>query len=143
MPDAEAAVRALFSDSNTPRPTAICCISDEMAMVAMRAIRSLGLSVPRDVSVVGWLNAGAAEYADPALTSVAEPLEEMGRRLVQLLLARNATQLALEQAAQAPATRAKARRSDASESEFEDSPQREALPMELVARDSTAPPPTR
>jgi DNA-binding LacI/PurR family transcriptional regulator len=112
-----------------------------MAMVAMRTARALGLSVPRDVSIVGWLNMGAAEFADPPLTSVAEPLEEMGRRVVQQLLARNAAHLALEQATQTSATKSiKARRAEALA--LEDSPQREALPMQLVARDSTAPPPT-
>jgi LacI family repressor for deo operon, udp, cdd, tsx, nupC, and nupG len=119
---AEEAVRALMKNSKSA-PTAICCINDEMAMVALRTVRSLGLRVPHDVSVVGWVNGRAAEFADPPLTSVAEPLEAMGHCLAQRLLERNATQRA---------------KSENGESAFDDTPRREALPMELVVRDSTA-----
>ena len=128
---AERAAHALLQPTHgTPRPTAICCISDEMAMVVMRTARRLGLRVPEDVSVVGWLNVRASECADPPLTTVAEPFEEMGRRIVQKLLARNA--------AHSAAQRAAGQKSDAAP--LDDSPSREALPMQLVVRESTAPP---
>jgi LacI family transcriptional regulator len=123
----ENVVRDLMKNSKSaPRLTAICCINDEMAMVVMRTVRSLGLRVPQDVSVVGWVNGRAAEFADPSLTSVAEPLEAMGHCLAQRLMARNA------------AHRAK---SESGETAFDDSPLREALPMRLVVRDSSAVPP--
>jgi DNA-binding LacI/PurR family transcriptional regulator len=69
-----------------PRPTAILCISDLMALVVCRTIRLMGLRVPEDVSVVGYDGIAAAARCDPALTTLEQPFEEMGRLSVQYLL---------------------------------------------------------
>jgi LacI family transcriptional regulator len=68
-------------------PTAIQCYTDRMAMGAYRAIRRAGLSIPDDVSVIGFDNQDQlAPWLDPPLTTVQLPHEEMGRWAVQHLL---------------------------------------------------------
>ncbi len=62
-----------------PRPTGILVVSDWMAVGVLEAASSLGLSVPGDLSVVGFDDAIISEVTAPALTTVHQPLEEMGR----------------------------------------------------------------
>lgn len=70
-----------------PRPTALFCFNDRMAMGAYRAIQSRGMRVPDDVSVVGYDDAEQiAPWLDPPLTTVALPHYEMGRWAVAYLL---------------------------------------------------------
>jgi DNA-binding LacI/PurR family transcriptional regulator len=68
------------------RPTAILAMSDAMAIGAMRAIRELRLSVPRDVSVVGFDDIDLATHIDPPLTTVHQPIRRKGEEAVRLLL---------------------------------------------------------
>lgn len=68
------------------RPTAIVAANDLMAMGAIRELRKAGLRVPEDVSVVGFDNILFAELADPPLTTVALPREEIGQAAVEALL---------------------------------------------------------
>jgi LacI family repressor for deo operon, udp, cdd, tsx, nupC, and nupG len=67
------------------RPTAIFAANDEMAMGAIKAARERGLSVPADLSVVGFDDIAMAAAWDPALTTVAQPCGEMGSRAMILL----------------------------------------------------------
>ena len=72
----QAALRLLKPES---RPTAVFCYNDRMAMGAYRAARELGLSIPDDISVVGFDNQQLiAENLYPALTTVTLPHYEMG-----------------------------------------------------------------
>ena len=68
--------------------TAIFCFNDIAAIGAIRALRDAGLSVPGDVSVVGFDDIQSAAYTTPSLTTVRQPLLEMGRRGAQVLLDR-------------------------------------------------------
>jgi LacI family transcriptional regulator len=68
------------------RPTAIFAFNDELAISVLRAARERGLRVPEDVSVVGFDDGEKARITTPALTSVRQPLAEMGRMAVTLLL---------------------------------------------------------
>jgi DNA-binding LacI/PurR family transcriptional regulator len=68
------------------RPTAVVCFSDLTAIGALRAARSAGLNVPRDVSVVGYDDIALAAYAEPPLTTVAQQTHELGRRAMLLTL---------------------------------------------------------
>lgn len=68
------------------RPTAIFCFSDEMAMGALSAIASSGLSCPNDISLVGFDDIRFAQFTRPALTTVSQPMESIGRESVRLLL---------------------------------------------------------
>lgn len=68
--------------------TAIICATDEMAGGAIRVIQERGLSVPRDISVVGFDNKPLAELLSPSLTTVQISCEEMGRVATELLAMR-------------------------------------------------------
>ncbi len=97
------------------RPTAIFAGSDMQAIGALRAAQELGLRVPDDVSLVGYDDLPLAQWTVPALTTVRQPLAEMGAA---------ATRMVLELAAgSTPAVT------------------RVNLATELVVRESTAPPP--
>ena len=68
--------------------TAIFCFNDISAIGAIRALKDAGLSVPGDVSVVGFDDIQSAAYSTPSLTTVRQPLAEMGTRGAQVLLER-------------------------------------------------------
>lgn len=72
--------------SNATPPSALFCFSDEMAMGALAALRGLGLACPRDVSLVGFDDIRFAAYLDPPLTTVSQPMAEIGHETVRLLL---------------------------------------------------------
>lgn len=67
------------------RPDALHVATDPMALGALRALRERGLSVPGDVALVGFDGLPSARPTDPALTTVVQPVVEVGRRAVQLL----------------------------------------------------------
>ena len=98
--------------------TAIFCFNDIAAIGAIRALRDAGLSVPGDVSVVGFDDIQSAAYSTPSLTTVRQPLLEMGRRGAQILLQRIAHR----------------------ENEY---PSEVVMAPELVIRESTGPAPTK
>jgi len=68
--------------------TAVFCFNDIAAIGAIRALKDAGLSVPGDVSVVGFDDIMSAAYSTPSLTTVRQPLAEMGRRGAKVLLER-------------------------------------------------------
>jgi DNA-binding LacI/PurR family transcriptional regulator len=68
--------------------TAVFCFNDIAAIGAIRALKDGGLSVPGDVSVVGFDDIQSAAYATPSLTTVRQPLFAMGKRGAQVLLER-------------------------------------------------------
>ena len=68
------------------RPTGVCCANDEMAAGVLRAAHQLGLSVPEDLSVVGFDDITMANYTDPPLTTVGVVKEYLGRRAMTRLL---------------------------------------------------------
>lgn len=72
---------------SSPDVRALLCMNDRLAFGAYQAIADLGLTVPEDISVVSFDNDDLATYLRPALTTIALPHEQMGRRAVELLLA--------------------------------------------------------
>jgi DNA-binding LacI/PurR family transcriptional regulator len=66
--------------------TAIICASDLMALGAIRAARQRGLTVPQDVSVVGFDDSPLIVFTDPPLTTLRQPVEAMGQAAVNALL---------------------------------------------------------
>jgi LacI family transcriptional regulator len=99
-----------------PRPTAVLAYPDVVAIGALRAVREAGLSVPHDVSVVGFDDIPVAGFLQPALTTVAVRVQELGQRAAEMLLGRIRG---------GPGSTA----------------QRVVLPTTLMVRESTAPPP--
>lgn len=63
--------------------TAMICSTDEFAFGAIMALRERGLDIPKDVSVVGFDDCEIARYFQPALTTIHQPLREMGRIAAQ------------------------------------------------------------
>ncbi|QQM30420.1 LacI family DNA-binding transcriptional regulator [Martelella lutilitoris] len=95
------------------RPTALFCVSDVVAMSAIQAIRDMGLSVPDDISVVGFDGLPIGAHAMPSLTTVGIDRRELGIAAVKLLAER---------------------------ASFPDSPaKRISIGVELLNRQSTAP----
>ena len=100
-------------------PTAIFAANDAMALGVMDALKEKGLHIPRDVSVIGFDDMPAANHAYPRLTSVRQPLAEIGAQAVRLILQRI--------------------RAEGSEGVVDGSPIE--LPSTLVIRDSCGPAP--
>ncbi len=96
-----------------PRPTAVFCYNDAVALGAMRAAYAAGLRIPQHLSVVGFDDIDLAPFLEPPLTTVAQPKREMGALAVRMIL----DLLAGEQSAQD-----------------------RVLPSRLLIRGSTAPP---
>ncbi|MET1086222.1 MAG: LacI family DNA-binding transcriptional regulator [Arthrobacter sp.] len=99
------------------RPTAIFAGSDSIALGVLSEAGRHGLRVPEDISVIGFDGTNQGAESVPALSSVAQPLEEMGRAALRTLLRQ-------------------------SQGEILDS-HRVELATQLIVRDSTAPPPGR
>ena len=113
-PARAATVELLRSDAP---PTAILAMSDVLALGALEAAAELGMSVPGELSVVGFDDSPASVLASPKLTTVAQPHEEKGRLAAEWLI----------QAIERGGIPGRGSR-------------REILPTELVVRESTAPP---
>jgi LacI family transcriptional regulator len=69
-----------------PRPTAVFAANDAMAIGCLAGLRSRGLEVPQDVSLVGFDDVPNARYLTPALTTVRVPMAEVGSRATERLL---------------------------------------------------------
>ncbi len=110
----EAARELLELDS---RPTAIFAANDVTALQTTAVARTLGLDVPGELSVVGFDNVPESALGDPPLTTVEQPIQQMGVEAVRLLIER------IQDPEQAPA--------------------QVVLPTRLVVRGSTAPPSER
>jgi LacI family transcriptional regulator len=106
----EAAADALLD--RAPDTTAIVAYNDLMAIGAMRALRHRGRRVPADTSVVGFDDVALAAYVEPALTTISQRTEEMGRWAVERLIGENGVE-----------------------------PSSVRLPVDLQVRDSTGPAP--
>lgn len=68
------------------RPTAIFAASDYMAIGAMRAMKAQGISIPKDVALMGFDNTLEAAFVEPALTTIRQPLQEIGEKAVDLAI---------------------------------------------------------
>jgi LacI family transcriptional regulator len=102
--------------NSTPCPTAILATNNFIAIGTMRAVRDAGLRVPEDISVVAFDDLPAAITIDPFFTVASQPAYEMGQLATELLLARLAD-------------------------EGPDEHQEIVLPVEIIVRKSSGPPP--
>ncbi|MFT4255889.1 MAG: LacI family DNA-binding transcriptional regulator [Pseudoxanthomonas sp.] len=80
-----AAARKLLGRATAP--TAAFCFSDQMALGVLAACRESGIRVPQDFSVVGFDDLAWSGYLNPPLTTLSQPMREIGIRAVNLLLA--------------------------------------------------------
>ena len=70
---------------NTP-PTAVCCVSDVVAIGAMQALRENGLQPGSDISLIGYDGLDIGDWLEPPLTTMRQPIEEAGRHLSEMLI---------------------------------------------------------
>ncbi|MEI2429939.1 LacI family DNA-binding transcriptional regulator [Lysobacter yananisis] len=82
-----AAGKKLLGQGQGAAPTAAFCFSDQMALGVLAACRDLGLRVPEDFSIVGFDDLASSRYLTPPLTTISQPMREIGVRAVNLLLA--------------------------------------------------------
>jgi LacI family transcriptional regulator, repressor for deo operon, udp, cdd, tsx, nupC, and nupG len=101
------------------RPTAIFCFNDEMAMGVVEVAKTLGIHVPQQLSVVGFDDIRFSRHMDPPLTTIAQPMRQIGEGTVRLLL------------------------SILAGGHDAETPESVTLPHKLVVRASTGPPPRR
>jgi DNA-binding LacI/PurR family transcriptional regulator len=111
----QAAMRALLATS--PRPSAVFCVNDLLALGALKTALTAGLEVPRQISLIGCDDIEMARVVTPELSTVAVPAREIGARAARLLL---------RQLESKPAPRGTAR----------------PLPVRIVARQTTGPVPS-
>ena len=84
---AESGRKAAAELLNTGRPfTAIFAQNDKMAIGAIRTLRKAGRQVPADISVIGFDDIPLTSYFDPPLTTIRQPMDELGQRAAQLLV---------------------------------------------------------
>src|SRR5262249_46945062 len=67
-------------------PDALFAVSDTLAVGAIKALRRGGKSVPGDIAVMGFDNIPIADVFEPGVTTIAQPMHELGRVATQLLL---------------------------------------------------------
>lgn len=97
-----------------PLPTAILAAAYDVALITLKALQQRGITVPDQVSLIGFDDPTSAAFFDPPLTTIRQPLELLGQRAVQKLYD------ALQKGVRPEGT--------------------ELLPPELIVRGSTAPP---
>ena len=66
--------------------TALFAQNDRIARGAINALKEAGLRVPQDVSVVGYDDIPEAEFSDPPLTTIRQPMQEVGKAATRLLI---------------------------------------------------------
>jgi GntR family transcriptional regulator of arabinose operon len=72
--------------SKPTRPTAVIALNDYLAIQVMRACRELGLRVPRDLAIIGFDNIDTVAQMEIPLTTVAQPIHEIGAQATRMLL---------------------------------------------------------
>ena len=86
--DGQQAVRELLRMPPDQLPDAIVCANDQMAIGAMRELLAAGIRVPADIAVVGFDDIYLGAMLTPSLTTVRQPMRQLGERACSLLLAR-------------------------------------------------------
>jgi len=84
--DGYRAMDEILNANKKNRPTAVFVVSDEMALGAIDCITDRGLKVPDDISVVGFDDIDLASSVKPKLTTVHQPIREIGRMSAELLI---------------------------------------------------------
>lgn len=68
-----------------PRPTALVCYGDLVAVGAIRRLKNHGIRIPQDISVTGIDDMDICPYIDPPLTTIRQPLDDMGEQAAEML----------------------------------------------------------
>lgn len=113
LSEGEAGMRYLLRAD--PRPTAVVCGNDQVAMGALRVLREAGIRVPDEMSLIGFDDMEGSALTEPPLTTIRQPVFDIGFRATELLIQQIESGQRVEQ--------------------------RILLPTELVVRATVAPPP--
>lgn len=87
-PDIQSGALAAEKLLSSSSPSAVFATSDTLAIALLHAASELGISVPLELSVVGFGDIRISRYVTPPITTVHQPMEDMGERAVQLLFER-------------------------------------------------------
>jgi len=98
------AVRELLAAPRRELPDAIACGNDQMAIGAMRELRTAGIRVPEDIAVVGFDDMHLGALLAPPLTTVHQPMRQLGERACSMLLERIANPALPHRAERLPTT---------------------------------------
>jgi DNA-binding LacI/PurR family transcriptional regulator len=98
------AVDAIFQQPQGRRPTAAACVNDYMAVNLAKRLEYLGISIPSEVAIAGFDDIVRALHNGVALTTVAQPYEEIGNAAADLLMRRIADRSRPSQSIQLPAS---------------------------------------
>jgi LacI family transcriptional regulator len=79
-------VDAILGIPRNERPTALFCSNDEMALLTMHDLVARGVRVPEEMSIAGVDDVAAAAESDPPLTTIRQPLHEIGARATEILM---------------------------------------------------------
>lgn len=82
---AEREIAAALEDGTLDGSTALFCLADNIALGALRACHARGISVPRDLSILGFDDTVAGEMTDPPLTTIHAPFREIGHAAIEEL----------------------------------------------------------
>lgn len=110
-----AAGEAFLAKPIGQRPSAIFATSDELLIGLLEALSEANITVPQDVSVIGFDDVGPLHLFAPAITAIRQPVRELGRRALQLL-------------------------QETMQGDLSEVPAEELLPVTLIERKSVAPP---
>ncbi|CAC6961993.1 ribose operon repressor, putative [Staphylococcus aureus] len=78
----------IVDDIMVQSATAIFAINDELAIGILRGLIEHGISIPKDISLIGYDDIDYAAYVSPPLTTVAQPITDIGKTSLTLLLQR-------------------------------------------------------
>jgi len=70
---------------SAPKPTGLYCADDETAIEAMHWIKQNGLHIPQNISVIGFHNTRFSELCDPPLTTINNPMADIGEQAIKIL----------------------------------------------------------
>jgi LacI family transcriptional regulator len=82
-----AATEKLLRQTGDACPTAVVAVSDTLALGAFEAIEALGLRVGIDIAVTGFDDDPYTPFTRPSLTSIRQPIDEIGRKVIEMLVA--------------------------------------------------------
>jgi LacI family transcriptional regulator len=66
------------------RPDAIFCLNDPIAVTTMQLVKEKGISIPDELSIIGFTDEPASRYIEPSITTVAQPAFELGQEAAKL-----------------------------------------------------------
>lgn len=87
-PDGAAMAKKIIATDSGKRPDAIFCISDSIAMGAIKTFDSAGMNIPGDIAIMGFDNTSVSKIFCPAISTVSQPQKDIGETAMKLIIQR-------------------------------------------------------